>query len=382
MTRAFSLDAIDRSSGPPELRHRRSEAAERAAATPMPSPAEEVWRYTTIDELDLSAWKLDRAATSVAGPLASSPPTADDLGCVLHEPTDVFADWNAALSEPTVLRIGRNERVENAVHVRRHVGGDGTAVFPRLIVRAGAGSEVTIVEHLTSDDVEALVCPVVEVEAGSGAVVRYVLVNELGPRIQQIATHAASGDRDSSTLLGNVSLGGRYARVRTDQRLVGVGAEGRQVAVYFSNGRQLHDVRTLADHVAPRTSSDLLFKGAVGDHGRSVYTGLIRIGKDARGAVAHQTNRNLKLSEHAWAESVPNLDIQNNDVRCSHASAVGPIDAEQRFYLRSRGVPGTVADRLIVAGFFSEALDALPSAVRGLGIEQRLAGLIETVTDA
>jgi Fe-S cluster assembly protein SufD len=144
----------------------------------------------------------------------------------------------------------------------------------------------------------------------------------------------------------------------------------------------MHDVRTLADHVAPRTSSDLLFKGAVGDHGRSVYTGLIRIGKDARGAVAHQTNRNLKLSEHAWAESVPNLDIQNNDVRCSHASAVGPIDAEQRFYLRSRGVPAAVADRLIVAGFFSEALDALPPAVRSLGVEQRLAGLIERVTVA
>ncbi len=381
MTRAFSLDAVDRS-GLPDLRDRRVEAAERAAASPMPSPAEEVWRYTTIDEFDGSAWRLGRAATSVTGPLAPTTATPDDLGCVLHEPTDVFADWNTALSEPTVLRVGRNERVAEVVHVRHHLGEDGTAAFPRVILRAGPGSEVTIVEHLSSDDVEAVVCPVVELEVGSGAVVRYVLVNELGPRVQQIATHAASGERDSSTLLGNVSLGGRYARVRTDQRLVGVGAEGRQVAVYFSSGHQMHDVRTLADHVAPRTSSDLLFKGAVGDHGRSVYTGLIRIGKDARGAVAHQTNRNLKLSEHAWAESVPNLDIQNNDVRCSHASAVGPIDAEQRFYLRSRGVPAAVADRLIVAGFFSEALDALPPAVRSLGVEQRLAGLIERVTVA
>ena len=105
---------------------------------------------------------------------------------------------------------------------------------------------------------------------------------------------------------------------------------------------------------APDTTSDLLFKGAVGGRSRSVYTGLIRVEKEARGTNAFQTNRNLKLSDDAWAESVPNLEIENNDVRCSHASTVGPVDEEQRFYLESRGVPPEVADRLIVAGFFDE----------------------------
>ena len=101
----------------------------------------------------------------------------------------------------------------------------------------------------------------------------------------------------------------------------------------------MHDFRTLQDHVAPKTNSDLLFKGAVQDHAKSVYTGLIRIREDAKGSVAFQTNRNLTLSEGAWAESVPNLDIETNDVKCSHASTVGPIDDEQRFYLESRGIP-------------------------------------------
>jgi Fe-S cluster assembly protein SufD len=104
----------------------------------------------------------------------------------------------------------------------------------------------------------------------------------------------------------------------------------------------------------------LLFKGAVEDHARSVYTGLIRVAKEAVGTNAFQTNRNLVLSEGASAESVPNLEIETNQVQCSHASAVGPIDEEQRFYLESRGVPTEVADRLIVLGFFGEVLERLP----------------------
>jgi Fe-S cluster assembly protein SufD len=98
-----------------------------------------------------------------------------------------------------------------------------------------------------------------------------------------------------------------------------------------------------------------------------VYTGLIRIREDARGSVAYQTNRNLTLSEGAWAESVPNLDIRTNDVKCSHASTVGPIDDEQRFYLESRGIPPEVAERLVVLGFFDDVLGLLPASLQGSG---------------
>jgi Fe-S cluster assembly protein SufD len=118
------------------------------------------------------------------------------------------------------------------------------------------------------------------------------------------------------------------------------------------------DLRTYQEHRAPDTTSHLLFKGAVAEESHSVYTGLIRIKPDARGSNAYQTNRNLKLSDSAWAESVPNLEIENNDVHCSHASTVGPVDEEQRFYVESRGVPSKVAERLIVAGFFDEVLNS------------------------
>jgi Fe-S cluster assembly protein SufD len=132
------------------------------------------------------------------------------------------------------------------------------------------------------------------------------------------------------------------------------------LSAYFGEQRQMHDIRTLQDHVAPDTTSNLLFKGAVEGRAQSVYTGLIHIGKHASGVNAFQTNRNVKLSDGAWAHSDPNLEIENNDVRCSHASTVGPVDEDQAFYLESRGISPAVAERLIVMGFFDEVLERLP----------------------
>jgi len=117
------------------------------------------------------------------------------------------------------------------------------------------------------------------------------------------------------------------------------------------------DFRTLQDHDAPNTRSDLLFKGAVEDQAHSVYSGLIRLRPTARKANASQTNRNLVLTEGAGAESIPNLEIEANDVRCGHAASVGPVDEETVFYLESRGIPRAEAERLIVTGFFQEVLD-------------------------
>jgi Fe-S cluster assembly protein SufD len=178
-------------------------------------------------------------------------------------------------------------------------------------------------------------------------------------------------------LAAGAALGGAYARLRTDCRLVGRGASGTLVAAYLGDGDQMLDFRTFQDHAAPDTTSELLFKGALADHSRSVYTGLIRVRPNARGTVAFQTNRNLKLSEHAWAESVPNLEIENNDVKCSHASAVGPVDPEQRFYLESRGVPTVEAEKLIVAGFFDDVLARFPDQAVADQVRAEIAGTLE-----
>ena len=383
------------------MRARRLAAAERFAAGPLPDPSEEIWRYSRIDQLDLDAYRpaLVGAAVETAPPATPLPegtgaraalvvvhngrlarveidpalaakgltvadvadlPDGDDL---LGRSTvaDAFTEMNTAfLPGATVIRVPRGMVVEQPIVVVHHLDGDGIASFSRTIVLAGESSDVTVIEHQSSSDVAAFSDPVVELDVGDAARLRYLNVQDLGAKVFQVGYQTSRVGRDATLQSSVVALGGDYARVRTDSRVDGKGATSYLTAVYFADGNRMHDFRTIQDHAAPSTTSDLLFKGAVSDHARSVYSGLIRVRKEARGTNAFQTNRNLVLSEGAGAESVPNLEIETNDVVCSHASAVGPIDDEQRYYLESRGIRPDVAERLIVLGFFSEVLDRLP----------------------
>jgi Fe-S cluster assembly protein SufD len=178
--------------------------------------------------------------------------------------------------------------------------------------------------------------------------------------VWQLGLQSSRVDRDASLISASISFGGHYARVRTDSAVVGRGASSKLLAASFAYGRQMHDFRTVQAHQAPKTTSELLFKSVVANQSQSVYSGMIRVDKGAAGSVARQTNRNLVLGEGAHADSVPNLEIEEHDVSCTHASAVGPIDEEQRFYLESRGVPTEVAERLIVLGFLDEVLVSIP----------------------
>jgi Fe-S cluster assembly protein SufD len=397
----FSADAAAALVGPDWLRARRAAALDRFSATALPSPEEELWRYSRVAELDLDRYApalepptggaalpadveavLDAAGPRSAlvvlrnghlvsveggapglevGSLADLDPGGEALGAVAGEPADAFASLHDAfVADPVLVRVARGAVVTDPVVVVSLVEGDGTAAFPRLVVSAGENSEVTVFGHAASTDVDALVLPVVELDAGQAARLRYLDAQLLGQSVWQLGHQASRVGRDAAFATTMVSLGGDYARLRIDSALDGRGASGEMQAVYFGEGSQMHDMRTLQDHVAPRTTSNLLFKGVVQGTSHAVYSGLIHIGKEAAGVDAFQTNRNIKLSDGAWAESVPNLEIENNDVRCSHASAVGPVDEEQRFYLESRGVRPAAAERLIVLGFFEEVLDRLP----------------------
>ncbi|HEX2038953.1 MAG TPA: Fe-S cluster assembly protein SufD [Acidimicrobiales bacterium] len=401
--KSFTADAVAALPGPEWLRVRRAAAFQRFAAAELPTEAEEVWRYSRISELD-----LDRFAPAVEGPetpdvpeplrplldaageraglvfvvdgrivtvelddglaakgvvvgsLADLPHGDAVLGTV-SGPNDVFGNLHAAfLRDPVVVHVPAGVAVERPIVVLQWVATEGVAVFPRTIVVAEEASEVTVVDLAASADVRALVVPTWELDAQPAANLRYLNVQELGPQVWQIGYQAGRVARDATLQSAMVALGGDYARVRADSKLTGEGGTSHLLAVYFGDGTQMHDFRTMQDHDAPKTTSDLLFKGAVEDAARSVYTGLIRVKHGAAGTRAFQTNRNLVLSEGASANSVPNLEIEENDVSCSHASAVGPIDAEQRYYLEARGVPTEVAERLIVLGFFDDVLDRVP----------------------
>jgi Fe-S cluster assembly protein SufD len=351
-------------SGPAAWVAARVAAAERAAASPLPTAEDEIWRYSRIGELDLARFApMPGTEASWSGPTELLAPLDDDAAALLGcggGTADLFTDLNAAAAVPTVVRVPAGRSFAEPLVAAWRFAAAGLQA-PRLVIEAGPDSEVTVVERFAGG-AGALVTAVAEIRAHPSARVRYLAVNELDPTAWLVAHQAGVAERDATLTLATVAFGGDYARTRTESRLAGQGAHGEQLGVSFGASGQMHDLRVLQEHVAPRTTSNLLFKGAVQDQARSVYTGLIRIGRDARGSSAFQTNRNLKLGDGAWAESVPNLDIETNDVKCSHASTVGPVDPDQRFYLESRGVPPTVAERLIVLGFFDEVLPRLPDA--------------------
>lgn len=348
------------------------------AAVQLPTADEEIWRYSRIDELDMTAYRPVAHAAQVSGATDYVVVGGDTVELFADQSPDVFADLNRSAAAGTTAQVRivvpPGVTVAEPIVITHTIAGDGGLVCPRLVIEAGADSQVTVIERfLSSGAGPALVLPVLQLAVEQAARVEYLAVNELSDDAWSIGHQQAVGYRDSSTLLATVALGGDYARVRTEARLSGKGGSTRQVALYFAGGSQMHDFRTIQDHDAPHTHSDLLFKGAVQDRSASVYTGLIKIREHARGTNAFQTNRNLKLSDDAWAESVPNLEIENNEVRCSHASTVSPVDEEQRFYLESRGVPTEEAERLIVAGFLAEVIGSMPVAAAGHDVRSAVA---------
>ena len=392
----FSTDAARALAGPSWLLDRRVCAAEAFASAVPPDVADEEWRYSAIREFDLSDFvpsantgdapppeiEVDSAAVVRAvngriisveaedeliaagvyvGPLSDSEQGPDLLGAVASEASDYFTVLNDAFSpEPVLIRVPPGVVLNRPIVVTHHVAGERSAAFPRLVVDIGADAQAEVLDLHTSSDGPLLVCPVTELDVAAAGRLGYLNVQQLGSSTWQFSSQLARAERDASLTASTAAFGGGYARTRSDVRLVGRGANCDLLALYFGDGQQGLDFRTYQDHVAADTTSNLLYKGVVSDDSRSIYTGLIRVRPDARGTNAFQTNRNLKLGENAWVESVPNLEIENNDVRCSHASAVGPVDADQRFYLESRGVPTGEAERLIVAGFLAEVLASLP----------------------
>jgi Fe-S cluster assembly protein SufD len=429
----FTADAAAALPGPDWLRRRRRAAYDEFASMPLPSEKEEVWRYSPIDRFDLSSYRpvagqngpgvdapsllnaISARATLVtvrngvvvsrdgdtlapgvtvgslvgAESLSAAPVDADEaLGNVV-EGGDLFVRMNDAYMPDAVVIDVAPGSVLDAPVVVAHLcdgspgAGPAPAVFPRTTVRVGRGAQVQVVEVVAGapGESDALVVPVTELYAGEGASLAYVALQVLGERAWHVARLGAFAERDAAVRTFTVGLGAAYDRCRLDAAAGGPGAHCELRSAYLGTGDQVHDVRTLQDHRAPHTTSDLLCKGAVAGRSRSVYSGLIRVRHGATRTEAMQTNHNLVLDQRAHADSVPNLDIEENDVRCSHASTVGPVDEDQRYYLESRGVPRERAERLIVLGFFTDLVGrmSVPSAARAVGDEvgRRLAVALE-----
>ncbi len=398
----FTAEASAGLAGPDWLRERRSSGYEALASSTLPSESEEVWRYTPIDRLVLDDFappangapapagdQLLAALTTALGPVAGSvlvhngragtfttpgpegpgfafgraedvPESSTMLGAV-QQAGDALVRLNDAFApDPVFVDVPAGVDVGAPVLVVHWC--DAASAFPRTSVRVGGGSRLSVVEVFAgAESVErTLLVPVTELAAADGASVSYVSLQILGGAAWSIARLAARGGTGSTVRTFTVGLGGSYDRVRADVSVEGRDARSEILSAYLGDGSQVHDIRTLQDHVAPRTTSELLCQGAVAGTSRSVYSGLIRVHRGAVRSDARQTNHNLVLDEGAHADSVPNLDILENDVRCSHASTVGPVDEDQQYYIESRGVAPQVAEGLIVRGFFDAIIDRSP----------------------
>ena len=239
---------------------------------------------------------------------------------------------------------------------------DRTASFSHTLIVMEPRSRVVFIDEYGSgaSDRQALACGAVEMRIGGGAQLDYVNWQDWGRSVFNFTHERALIERDATLHWIVAGLGGRLTKSFLDSRLVGHGATALMSGVYFVDGAQHMDYDTEQNHVAGHSKSDLLYKGALKDKARSVWQGNIHVYPNAQRSDAYQANRNLALSHDARTDSIPGLEIEADDVRCTHGSTVSQIDREEVFYLMSRGIPQPVAEQLIVNAFFQPVLDRIP----------------------
>jgi Fe-S cluster assembly protein SufD len=369
------------------LRERRMEGWEYFEKLDLPREKDEPWRYTDLRRMrfDLARFSADEPGEQDANlTLGALAPDAAAKGVVLSPLSEalrshpdlvqrhLFAEYQPAQDIFTALHaalfgggafayVPRGVEVAVPLEAVHRISRGGVGVFPHTLVVVDEGASVVFLDQYRSDDfaTASLSDAAVEVVAGAGASVTFVAIQEYGHGVWHFQTQRAVCERDAALRSLVVTLGGTFSRAQVEGVLRGENCSSEMLGLYFAEDNQHFDMRTLQDHVAPRSTSDLLYKGALRDSSHTVYSGLIRVHPGAVKTDAYQANRNLVLSDHAKADSKPELEILNNDVRCTHGSTVGQVDEDQLFYLQSRGVSRDEAVRLIAMGFFEDVLDRL-----------------------
>ena len=424
-TAPYSEQAMERRSAhePSWLRALRQQCWDVFVDTPLPTTRLEEWRYTDPRML---AWDQVTLADAAAGTTPSAPAAAVlqgkaaagrvviagtsivsielsdelarkgvmllDMAHAADEYADLiqphlairaatpeagkFAALNGALwSAGIFLYVPRGVRIEEPIRVSRYIDRAGQAYMPRTLIVTEEGSHVGFVEEMTSPDLTGttFVNGVVEILAAASSHVQHVAIQRWGAGVKHLSTVRTIAQRDANLDTLSVNLGADVARVDLTASLEGPGSRSDVLGLYYARGKQHFDHSTRQNHKVPHAQSDLLFKGALDDEAHAVFRGLIKVYPKAQRTDAYQTNRNLILSRQAQATSLPNLEIEADDVRCSHAATVGQLDEDELFYIMSRGISRRAAERLVVFGFFGDVLERLPMP----GVVQELRSEIE-----
>src|SRR6476619_2732698 len=367
----------------------RTELLERYRAIPLPTKSDEHWRFTDLAGFDPDSYTAAGDADVAAGTTmleidASGIASVGETGITIENAPEgirfelltddhpllgtlvghdeKFAAHNAAMWEHGLLvHVPKGVVLEKPIYIRIGNAVDGGSLFWRLLIVAEAQSRFTVIEEYASatPGLQGYSNAAVEIFVEEGAKVEYVSVQNLSQQTWHFASHHARVERDAELdwVAGGFGSGGGKVWIQND--LAGQGATSRVTGAYFADGEQHLDYDTFQEHIAPHTTSDFAFKGALRDNATTVWRGMIRVEQTAQRTNAYQENRNLLLSSDAHADSIPGLEILANDVRCTHGATLGQVDRDQLFYLMSRGLSRSEAERLIVRGFFQDVLDRI-----------------------
>ncbi len=384
---------------------RKREAWDRFNRLPLPKRTDEFWRFATLSGLRLDGFSLPGSVP--AGSLGHSP-----IG-IIKSGKLVFANNRLVASEPISAELAKQgvifETLQNALlhhgdlvkaHLLAHApklgsekftalhtallndgafiylpkgveladplavfhyaASPGAAVFPHTLVIAEQNARATVVDFFRSADAGThFACGRNDLIASHGAQLTYVAAQTWSRDTLSFQSNSTVARRDARVTSLNLHLGGRQSRHESHSQLAAPGAHSEMLALTVAHGSQEFDQRTLQIHQAPHTSSNLLYKNALLQQAKTIFSGLIVVDPDAQKTDAYQSNRNLMLSEEAEANSLPGLEIQANDVRCTHGATSSRIDPEQEFYLQARGIAKEAADELLIFGFFEEVLSKL-----------------------
>lgn len=428
----FSPTAVKALSGmkeePEWMLARRMEAWRIYEETPMPTLKDEEWRRTDIRGLRLSelipgsdpvtrvkslkklpalaqsllddgsrkggilAWGPDAAYSYLRPGLAQQGVIFTDLGTAVQKYPELVREYfmtqcvspayskfsalhGAFASGGAFLHVPEGVEITLPFYSLMWMSEVGRAVFAHTLIVLERGASATFLDEYVSPPLggQSFQSGVTEIILKEGARLFYMSLQNWGPEVWDISVKRALLEKDSSLESIVVSMGGELAKANVEMAMVGPGVKTNMLGLYFAGGRQHFDHHTLQDHIAPHDKSDLLYKGVLTGRSRTVFSGLIRVHPNAQKTDAYQANRNLVLSKKARADSIPNLEIMANDVRCTHGATVGQLDEEQLFYLMSRGLPRPEAVKLLVDGFFHPVLDRIPWPK----VQERLGGLIQ-----
>jgi Fe-S cluster assembly protein SufD len=383
---------------------RKRTAFEKFSTLPLPRRTDESWRFSNIGTLTLDGFALAPAGRATVDTLAlpscatltfvnntalSGSPLAAELasrGVIVTSLTQALAKHpdllrehfmaqpqklgsekfaalhTAFVQDGAFIYVPRGVELPAPIVVTHVAQGAGAAVFPHTLVIAEDNAKVTVVDYFVSADAGAhFACGANDLYAAHGAHLTYVAAQHWSRATESFQFNSTIVRRDARVQSLNLHLGGRQARHESLSQLQAPGAFSEMLALTVADGTQEFDQRTLQIHQAPNTKSDLLYKNALRAEAKTIFSGLIVVDPDAQKTDAYQSNRNLMLSEEAEANSLPGLEIQANDVRCTHGATSSRIDPEQEFYLQSRGIKKEAADELLTFGFFEEVLNRLES---------------------